>query len=153
VTNLCVGGSYFPEEDFPMESTETKSAVQTAARETAESARKVGGKLRTLADSAADSSKRWARRCGDMLSAGGRLATLQANQRVLQTKLDRAHREVGRAVCAFRASGADTSSFAEAPEVREALAQVEEIEEKLRLNDTKLAEIREARGRGDSTPS
>ena len=54
-----------------METTETKNAIQTAANETAASARKVGGKLRTLAGSAADSSKRWARRCGDMLSQEG----------------------------------------------------------------------------------
>jgi hypothetical protein len=136
-----------------METTETKNAIQTAANETAASARKVGGKLRTLAGSAADSSKRWARRCGDMLSAGGRLATLQAQQRVLQTKLDRAHRDVGRAVHALYGNVDEASLFAKAPEVRAALAQVKEIEERQRSNSAKVAELRVGGARKDSAPS
>jgi hypothetical protein len=153
VTILCVGGSYSYEEGWNMETTETKNVIQTAARETAESARKVGGKLRTLAGSAADSSKRWARRCGDMLSAGGRLATLQGQQRVLQTKLDRAHREVGRAVHAAYGKEGEASPFAQAPEVRAALEQVKEIDDRLHSNGAKIAELRGAGKRGDSAPS
>ena len=153
MTNLGVSGSYLYEEGFHMETTETKNTIQTAARETAESARKVGGKLRTLAGSAADSSRRWARRCGDMLSAGGRLASLQAQQRVLQTKLDRAHRELGRAVYALHEKEGEASPFAQAPEVRAALEQVKEVEEKLRSNGAKLAELRGAGKRGDSASS
>jgi nucleotide-binding universal stress UspA family protein len=135
-----------------METTETKNTIQTAAREAAESARKVGGKLRTLAGSAADSSRRWARRCGDMLSAGGRLATLQTQRRVLQTKLDRAHRDVGRAVHAVYAKEGEANPFAEVPEVRVALEQVREIEEKLHSNGAKVAELRGAGKPGDSAP-
>jgi chromosome segregation ATPase len=153
VTNSCVRGSSLYEEELPMETTETKNTIQTAAREATESARKAGGKLQALAGSTADASKRWARRCGEMLSGGARLATLQANQRVLRTKLDRAHREVGRAVHAVYGKEGEASPFAEAPQVRAALDQVKEIEEKLNANSAKVAEIRQAGNRRDSTPS
>jgi hypothetical protein len=136
-----------------METTETKNTIQTAARETAESARKIGGKLRMLAGSSADTSRRWVKRCGEMLSAGGRVATLQAQQRVLQAKLDRAHREVGRAVHGMYGKEGEDSPFAEAPEVRAALERAKEIEEKLNSNRAEVTKLREPGKRGDSPSS
>jgi hypothetical protein len=136
-----------------METTETKSTVQTAARETAESARKVGGKLRAFAGNAADSSSRWAKRCGEMLSKGGRRATLQAQQRVLQAKLDRAHRDLGRAVYAAHEKGGDSDGLVEAPEVQAALTQVKAAAESLDANGAKLGELRKTGNRGASTSS
>lgn len=136
-----------------METTETKNTIQTAARETAESARKFGGKLRTLAGGAADSSRRWARRCGEALSNGAQFTTLQANQRVLQTKLDRAHRDLGRAVYAVHEKGGDSGPLIEAPEVQAALMRVEEVAENLNANATKIAELGKTGDRGDSTSS
>jgi hypothetical protein len=135
-----------------METTETKSTIQTAAKETAESARKVEGKLQALAGSAADSSRRWARRCGEMLSGGARFTTLQANQRVLRTKLDRAHRELGRVVYATHERGEQAIS-AEPPEHQAALQLVKEAKAALVANGAKLAERRRSGNRGDSTSS
>jgi hypothetical protein len=136
-----------------METTETKSAVQTAAKETAESARKVGDKLRTLAGSAADSSRRWAKRCGEALSGGARIATLQANQRVLRARMDRAYRELGRAVYAAQEKGEQPSALADSPELQAAMHQVKEAEANLDANGAKLAELRKSGGGEGSTSS
>jgi hypothetical protein len=135
-----------------METTETKNTIQTAARETAESARKVGGKLRTLAGSAADSSRRWARRCGEMLSGGARFTTLQANHRVLRARMDRAHRELGRVVYAALERGEQPNS-AVPPEHHTALQQVKEAKAALVSNAAKLEAFRKTGNRGDSTHS
>jgi hypothetical protein len=132
-----------------METTETKSAIQTAAKETTESARKVGEKLRTLAGGATDSAKRWGKRCGEMLSKGARLTTLQANQRVLQTKLDRTYRELGCAVYAVHGKE-EHDSLAGTPEIEAALRQVEEAESSLNANGAELAALRDTGRRGDS---
>jgi hypothetical protein len=136
-----------------METTETKNTIQTAAKETAESARKVGGKLQALAGSTADSSRRWARRFGEMLSGGARVATLQANQRVLRTRVDRAYRELGRAVYAAHEKGEEAGPLIEFPPVRAALEQVKEFAEDLRSNEAKQAELRETKNHGDSASS
>jgi hypothetical protein len=136
-----------------METTETKNTIETAAKDTAESARKVGGKLQALAVSAADSSSRWARRCGEMLSGGARFATLQANQRVLRTRVDRAYRELGRAVYAAHEKGEGTGPLIEFPPVRAALDQVKQFAENLRSNEAKQAELRKTKNRGDSASS
>jgi hypothetical protein len=136
-----------------METTETKNTIQTAARETAESARKVGGKLQAIAGSAAGSSRHWARRCGEMLSGGARFATLQANQRVLRTKVDRAYRELGRAVYAAHEKGEEAGPLIAFPPVRATLQQVKEFAENLRSNEAKLAELRKTENRGDSASS
>jgi hypothetical protein len=133
-----------------METTETKSTIQAAASETAASVRKIGGKLRTLAGSAADSSIRWARRSGEALSNGARFTTLQANHRVLRTKLDRAHRELGRVVYATHERGEQPIS-AEPPEHQAALQRVEEFKAALVSNAAKLEELRRTGNRGDST--
>ena len=76
MTNLCVSGSYPYEEGFHMETTETKNTIQAATRETTESARKFGARLRTLAGGAADSSRRWVKRCGEAVSKGAQFTTL-----------------------------------------------------------------------------
>jgi len=136
-----------------METTETKNTIQTAAKETAESARKVGGKLQTLAGNAADSSRRWAKRCGEMLSGGAGFATHQANQRVLQTRLHRAYRELGRVLYAAHEKGEEAGPLIEIPEVRAALDRVKEVVENLHSNDAKLAELRKTGSRGDSASS
>jgi hypothetical protein len=158
VTNLCVGGSYlllggFYEEESDMENSETKSTIQTAARETTESARKLGERLQKVAAGAADSSVRAARRCGEILSRRARLTTLQANQRVLQTRLNRAYRELGRAVYLAQGKGEQASALAEAPELQAALQQVKESEATFSSNDAELAELRQAGARGDSASS
>ena len=136
-----------------METTETKNTIQTAAKETTESARKVGGKLQTLAGSATDSSRRWAKRCGEMLSGGAGFATHQANQRVLQTRLHRAYRELGRVLYAAHEKGEEAGPLVEFPPVRAALEQVKEFAENLRSNEAKQAELRKTKDRGDSTSS
>jgi hypothetical protein len=154
VTKSGVGGSYFYEEGLPMEETETvtKSAIQTAARETAASAKKLGGKLRTLAGSAADSSRRWATRCGEALSTGARFAALQAQQTRERRSLGRAHQELGRAVYALH-GGNGGVPLAEAPELQAALQQVKEAEAALDSSSAKLAELRKTSDSGDSTSS
>jgi hypothetical protein len=138
------------EEESHMETTETKNAIETAATGISESARKAGGKLRTVADRASDSSRRWARRCGEMLSKGAHLTTLQANQRVLGTKLDRAYRELGRAVYAAHEKGEEVGPLIEFAPVRATLEQVKEFAENLRSNEAKLAELRKSGTRGGS---
>lgn len=135
-----------------MEKTETKSTIQTAARETAESARKVGGELRTLAGIAADSSRRWAKRFGEALSDGARFAALEAKQTRLRRSLGRAHEELGRAMYALRGKEGG-GPFAEAPELQAALQQVKEAEATLDSNGAKLAELRKTLARGNSTSS
>ena len=47
----------------------------------------------------------------------------------------------------------EASLFAKAPEVRAALAQVKEIEERQRSNSAKVAELRVGGARKDSAPS
>jgi hypothetical protein len=136
-----------------MENTETKSAIQNAASETAESARKVGGKLRAFAGSAADASTRWAKRCGEMLTEGGRRATLQTQQRVLQTKLDRAHRELGRTVHALLDKGEAAVSLTEAPQFLGALEKAKEMAANLQENGDKLADLRKTGKSGDAPSS
>ena len=136
-----------------MENTETKSVIQTVASETAESARKLGGKLRRLAESAADTSVTWARHCGEGISYGTQFAALQAEQPALRRKLDRAHRELGRAVYAAYGKGDQASGFAEAPGVRAALQRVEEAEATLHWNGARLAELRKSGRGGDRTSS
>lgn len=135
-----------------MENTETKSTIQTAARETAESARKLGGKLRTLAGNAADSSRRWARRGGEALSDGARVAALQANQTTVRRSLGRAYEQLGRAVYALHGKEGG-SPFTEAPELQAALQQVKEAKATLDSNDAKRGELRKTGNRGDSTSS
>jgi hypothetical protein len=115
-----------------MDNTETKSTIENAAREAAESARKAGGKLRTLAVGAADSSRRWAKRSGEALSDGAEFATLQVKQSMGQRRLDRAYLQLGRAVYAAHQKGAEAGSLVDAPEVRAALAKVKEAAENLR---------------------
>lgn len=107
-----------------MENPETKSKIQTAARETAESARKVGDKLRSFAGDAADSSRRWVRRSGEALSEGAEFATLQVKQSVVRRRLDRAYQELGRAVYAAHEKGEDAGPIVEIAEIRAALEQV-----------------------------
>jgi hypothetical protein len=136
-----------------MENSETKSAIQTAARETTESAGKLGERLRKAAAGAADSSVRAAKRCGEILSRSARLTTLQANQRVLQTRLNRAYRELGRAVYLAHGKGEQASALGEAPELQGALQQVKEAEASCSSNDAELAELRRAGARGDSASS
>jgi len=135
-----------------METTETKNTIQTAARETAESARKIGGRLRMLAGSSADTSKRWAKRCGEMLSGGARFTTLQANHRVLRARMDRAHRELGRVLYATLERGEQPNS-AVPPEHHTVLQRVKEAKAALDSNAADLAELRKTGNRGDSVPS
>ena len=135
-----------------METTETKNTIQTTARETAESARKLGGKLRMLAGSSADTSRRWAKRCGDMLSGGARFTTLQANHRVLRARMDRAHRELGRVVYATLERGEQPNS-AVPLEHHTALQRVKQAKAALVSNAAEIAELRKTGNRGDSTPS
>lgn len=136
-----------------METTETKSTIQTAATQTADSARKVGGNLRRLADGVAGFSGRWARRCGEAVSNGAQLATLQANQRVLRTRLDRAYRELGRAVYAAHGKGEEAGHSPETPERQAAIQQVKEADAALASNAARLAELRKGEDRVDSTSS
>jgi hypothetical protein len=136
-----------------METTETKNTIQTATKESAESARKVGAKLRALAGNAAGSSRIWAKRFGEMFSDGARFTTLQANHRVLRTRLDRAHRELGRVVYATHEKGEHASHFAEPPEHQAALQRVEEAKAALVSNAAELAELRKTGNRGDSASS
>jgi hypothetical protein len=135
-----------------MENTETKSAIQTAAKETAQSARKLGGRLRALADNAADSSRRWARRAGGGLSDGARFAALQANQTTVRRRLGRAYEQLGRAVYALHGKEGG-SPFTEDPELQAALQQIKEAKAALDSNDAKLAGLRETGNRGDSSSS
>ena len=132
-----------------METNETKSSTQTPASETAESARKVGGRLRAFAGTAADTSTRWAKRCGEMLTEGGRRATLQTQQRVLQTKLDRAHRELGRTVYALLDKGEAAVALTEAPQFLDALEKARQMAANLQANGDKLAELRRTGKSGD----
>ena len=87
-----------------------------------------------------------------MLSGSARFTTLQANHRVLRTKLDRAHRELGRVVYATHEKGEQANS-AEPPEHQAALQRVEEAKAALVSNEAKLAELRKTGNRGDSVPS
>jgi hypothetical protein len=136
-----------------METTETKNTIQTAAKETAGSARKVGGKLRTLAGSAADSSIRWAKRSGETLSDGAEFATGQVKQGMVRRSLDRACLQLGRAVYAAHEKGEAAGPLLEAPEVRAALERVKEVADNLHSNEAKLAELRKTVNRGNSTSS
>jgi hypothetical protein len=135
-----------------MENTETKSTIQNAAKGTAESARKLGGKLRVLAGNAADSSRRWAKRASGRLSDGARFATLQASQTTARRSLGRAYEQLGRAVYALHGKEGG-SPFTEAPELQAALQQVKEAQAALDANDAKLAELRKTGSRGDSGSS
>jgi hypothetical protein len=135
-----------------MEKTDTKSAIQTAANEASASAKRLGGKLRTLAGSAADSSRRWATRCGGALSSGARFAALQAQQTRERRSLGRAHQVLGRAVYALHGKNGGVV-LAEAPELQAALQQVKEAEAALESSDAKLAELRKTSDQDDSTSS
>jgi hypothetical protein len=135
-----------------MENTETKSVFRTAERETAESARRVGGKLRTLVGDAADSSRRWARRCGEAFSDGARLVALQAKQTRARRGLGRAYERLGRAVYALHGKEGG-GPLAEAPELGAALQEVKEAEATLDAHRAEVAELRETGKRGDSPPS
>jgi hypothetical protein len=138
------------EEGFHMEKTETKSTIQTAAREAAESARKAGVTLRTLAGNAAEFSGRWAKRFGETLSDGARLAALEAKQTRLRRSLGRAYEQLGRAVYALH--GRERGGpFAEEPELQADLQRVKESEATLDANDAELAELRKTFNRGEST--
>ena len=88
-----------------------------------------------------------------MLSGGAGFATLQANQRVLRMKLDRAHRELGRVLYAAHEKCEEAGPLIELPEVRAALERVKEVAENLHSNEAKLAELRKTGNRGDSTSS
>jgi hypothetical protein len=136
-----------------METTDEKSTNETAATQSADSARGFGGNLRRLADGVAEFSGRWASRCGEAVSGGARLATLQANQRVLQTRLDRAYRELGRAVYAAQEKGEEAGDSPETPERQSALQKVKEAEAALASNAARLAELRKGKDRADSTSS
>jgi hypothetical protein len=72
---------------------------------------------------------------------------------VLRAKLDRAHRELGRAVYAVHEKGDEAGPLIESPPVRATLEQVKEFAENLRSNEAKLAELRKTGNRGDSTSS
>jgi hypothetical protein len=135
-----------------MEKTDTKSTIQTTANEAATSAKKLSGKLRTLAGSAADSSRRWATRCGEALSSGAKFAALQAQQTKERRSLERAHQELGRAVYALHGKNGGVT-LEEAPELQAALQQVKEAEGALDSSSAKLAELRKSSDRGDSTSS
>jgi hypothetical protein len=135
-----------------MENTETKTTIQTAARETAESARKLGGKLRTLAGNAANSSRRWARRGGEALTDGARFAALQANQATVRRSLGRAYEQLGRAVYGLHGKEGG-SPLTEVPELQAALQQVKEAKATLDSTDAKLAALRKTGNQGDSTSS
>ena len=136
-----------------METTETRNTIQTTVKETTESARKVGGKLQALAGKTAESSRRWANRCGEMLSGGAGFATHRANQHVLQARLHRAYRELGRVLYAAHEKGEESGPLIEVPEVRAALERVKQMAENLHSNDAKLAELRKPGNRGYSTSS
>ena len=134
-----------------MENNETRGDIQTAARKTTESARKVGDKLRAFAGAAADLSRRWAARGGEAISRGARLTTLQANQRVLRARLDRAYRELGRAAYAAHEKGEEAGHPPEPPERQAALQQVKDAEAALDANLAELVSLRKTETRGDST--
>jgi hypothetical protein len=133
-----------------MEKTETKSAIQTALGETAESVKKVRGELRRLAGNAADSSRHWARLCGERISDGARFASLRARQTSLRRRLERAHEELGRAVYALHEEEGG-ERFVGAPGLEAALQRVEEADATSDANRAELAALREKLARGDST--
>jgi hypothetical protein len=153
VEKLDVGGSQVYGEELRMETIDKKSTIETAATQSADSARGFKGNLRRLADGVADFSGRWARRCGEAVSNGAQLATLQANQRVLQTRLDRAYRELGRAVYAAHEKGDEAGDSPETPERQAALQRVKEAEAALASNAARLAELRKGEDRVASTSS
>lgn len=114
-----------------MENTETKNRLQNVARETAESAKKVGGRIRAFAGDAADASRRWAQRGGEVLSDSAEFATLQVRQGMVRRRLDRAYLELGRSVYAAHEKGEEADPLAEIPAVRAALDRVRETAKSL----------------------
>jgi hypothetical protein len=67
--------------------------------------------------------------------------------------MDRACRELGRAVYAAQEKGEQASALAESPELQAALQQVKDAEANLDANGAKLAELRKSGAGEGSTPS